>query len=368
VIATHEDIEDVNQTVELPKVGTSASFEELDKKDPNITTLIDVVEYSGLIPGKEYTVDGVLMNKETGEPIIIDDKEVTGSTTFTPEKSNGTVDVEFTFDQSKLETKTVVVFEDLYDEDMLWAVHHDINDEDQTVDIPEVGTKASFEELNKKDPNIATLVDVVEYKDLIVGEEYTVTGKLMDKETGEPILIDDKEVTGETTFTAEEKDGVIEVEFTFDKSKLETDTVVVFEDLYNGEKLIAVHHDINDKEQTVEIPDVGTKASFEKIEENEPNISTIVDVVEYSGLIPGKEYTVDGVLMNKETGEPIIIDDKEVTGSTTFTPEEPNGSVEVEFTFDKSKLETKTVVVFEDLYQEDRLIAVHHDINDKEQT
>ena len=35
--------------------------------------------------------------------------------------------------------------------------------------------------------------------------------------------------------------------------------------------------------------------------------------------------------MNKETKEPILIDGKEITASTTFTAEKAEGSVEVVF-------------------------------------
>ena len=76
------------------------------------------------------------MDKETGKAILVNDKEVTARTEFTPEKESGTVDVEFTFDASKLGGKSVVVFEKLYTaEGKEIANHEDINDEGQTVKI-----------------------------------------------------------------------------------------------------------------------------------------------------------------------------------------------------------------------------------------
>ena len=74
-----------------------------------------------------------------------------------------------------------------------------------------------------------TIVDTVSYKNLIVGQEYTVKGKLMLKETGEPLRIDGKEVTAETTFVPEEADGSVDMKFTFDASALNKKSVVVFE-------------------------------------------------------------------------------------------------------------------------------------------
>ncbi|MGU9540045.1 VaFE repeat-containing surface-anchored protein, partial [Clostridium tepidum] len=72
--------------------------------------ITDEVSYKGLTPGKEYTIEGVLMDKGTGKALLVNNKEVTSSVTFTPTKAEGTVNVEFTFDASNLKGKTIVVF------------------------------------------------------------------------------------------------------------------------------------------------------------------------------------------------------------------------------------------------------------------
>ena len=46
-----------------------------------------------------------------------------------------------------------------------------------------------------------TIQDKVEYKDLQVGKEYNLKGKLMNKETNKPLVVNGKEVTVETKFT-----------------------------------------------------------------------------------------------------------------------------------------------------------------------
>lgn len=92
---------------------------------------------------------------------------------------------------------------------------------------------------------------------------------------------------------------------------------------------------------------------------------TISDVVSYKHLIPGKEYTVTGKLMDKSTGKVLIQDGKEITTSITFTPAEPDGTVTVEFTVDASLLAGKTTVVFESLSKEGKELAVHADIDDE---
>ena len=95
---------------------------------------------------------------------------------------------------------------------------------------------------------------MVSYKNLTVGKEYTISGVLMDKATGKAFLVDGKEVCSEVTFTPEIADGEVTVSFTFDGSVITKDTeIVVFETLYHEGTEIAVHADIDDKDQTVTI-------------------------------------------------------------------------------------------------------------------
>ena len=99
-------------------------------------TIDDVVSYKHLVPGKEYTVKGILMDKATGKPFLVDGKEITSEVTFTAEKANSEVTVSFTFDGSIITKDTdVVVFESLYYDGVEIAVHADIDDTDQTVTI-----------------------------------------------------------------------------------------------------------------------------------------------------------------------------------------------------------------------------------------
>lgn len=121
--------------------------------------------------------------------------------------------------------------------------------------IPELKTTATIDGKKEFTANgDVTIDDVVSYKHLVPGKEYTVKGILMDKATGKPFLADDKEITSEVTFTVEKADSEVTVSFTFDGSVITKDTeIVVFETLYRDETEIAVHADIEDKDQTVTI-------------------------------------------------------------------------------------------------------------------
>ena len=121
--------------------------------------------------------------------------------------------------------------------------------------IPELGTTATID--GKKEFTVngdITIDDVVSYKHLTAGKEYTIKGILMDKSTGKAFLVDGEEIRSEVTFTPETADGEVTVSFTFDGSVINKDTeIVVFETLYRDETEIAVHADIDDKDQTVTI-------------------------------------------------------------------------------------------------------------------
>ena len=289
------------------------------------------------------------------------------------------MELTYTFDGSALAGKSVVVFEDLYQDENVVASHANINDEGQTVTFgqPEIRTTATIDgEKTAQPTEQITITDTVEYSGLTAGQEYKLVGVLMAKETGEPLLIGEGEehaqVTSEATFIPAEPNGTIDVLFTFDASALTGKAVVVFETLYTGEEEVTSHTDIEDEGQTVnfvEEPKIGTTATVDgqHTAESTGEIA-IVDVVEYTGLTPGKTYTISGVLMDKATNQPLLVDDAEVTAEVEFTPESADGTVELTYTLNASTLAGTTIVVFETLYSDGVEIAAHTDINDEAQT
>ena len=137
-------IKDNEQVVELtaindkvPELKTTATVngkkEAVAKGEISIK---DTVEYKHLVPNTEYVIKGTLMDKATGKPFMVKGKEVTSTVKFTPDKANGTVEVEFTFDASNIKKSTdLVVFESLYRDNVEIAVHADLKDKGQTVTI-----------------------------------------------------------------------------------------------------------------------------------------------------------------------------------------------------------------------------------------
>lgn len=259
-IASHADIHDEGQTIHFPEVKTHA--EDRKTKDEvgethKETTIVDKVNYRNLIPGKEYTVKGVLMDKETGKPVMVKGKKVTSEKKFTAHKADGTVEMSFTFDASSLKGRTTVVFEDLFYDGIKVASHGDLTDQDQTIWHPEIKTTAKDSKSGNHEASRdkkVSIVDTVSYHNLVVGKKYTVKGVLMDKGTGKPVRDGLSAVTSEKTFTAEKKDGTVELQFTFDAERLQGDDVVVFEDLIHNGITVTSHADLSDKDQTVHFP------------------------------------------------------------------------------------------------------------------
>lgn len=379
LIAVHADIDDEAQTVHIPLIFTSVKDKDTDSHMSlagSDVTLTDTVAYRNLVPGKTYTVSGTLMDQRTGKAVTVNGKAVTSSADFTPDTADGETTVDFHFNTKGLDDTTVVVFEKMFYGKAEIAAHEDINDKGQTIYIPSVKTTAIDEKtatkltLAEKDIHI---VDKVAYRNLVPGEKYTVTGTAIDKTTGEPLKDDaGKDVTAKASFKAEKANGTVDVAFVFDGSTLAGKTVVMYENIYYNNKLVGVHADISDEAQIIYVPSVKTTATDTKTETKltyaEKDIK-ITDTVEYTNLIPGKTYKVTGTAMDKKTGKVIKdADGKAVTSEAEITPDTADGKVDVDFIFDGSNLAGKTIVMFEEIRYENRLVGVHADINDEAQT
>ena len=94
----------------------------------------------------------------------------------------------------------------------------------------------------------------------------------------------------------------------------------------------------------------------------------ILDKVEYDRLIPGTTYRAVGWVMDKDTKKPLVIDGKEIKSEKTFTADKTKGSVDLEYPLVADKLDGKYVVIYTELYRDNKLLVEHKDINDKGET
>lgn len=257
----------VEQTAELlnkayyPKVKTSAKDKATGSHTGVIAekvTTIDTVECTNLIIGKEYTVKGK-MYMETGDVFLDNGKEVIAEKSFKAEKKDMTVELEFTYNSSSLLGDTVVIFEDLYNEQIKIATHSDLTDKEQQIHYPNIGTTLKNAVDGGKAVNPKTSVnlnDTVKIENVAVGDRFILRGFIYDKSTGDKLIIKDGDVSAYNIFVSDNMNMTVDVIFTFDASSLSGKDIVCFEYLYlidedGNEILVAEYTDINDMGQTI---------------------------------------------------------------------------------------------------------------------
>ena len=286
LVASHKDIADTAQSVGFMNIkGTTLTAAD----DTHVTMigneviLTDVVEYEGAVPGLTYDIIGTLnVRGEEGDALV------TVEDNFTPATVNGTTTVTFALDATELSGKTVVAFETistkLDDEVIELASHKDIDDENQSVhfaglDTVLTATRETFkitdteettgkeakdiffevysgyvDKVGESNLQVATVEfkDVVSYSNLTPGKEYTLKSELHMRVGA---AVDGGRVSdvNEMKFTPEAESGTVEVMVKHAPVGIEIADLVMFEYLYDGDKLVATHEDITDEDQTVTV-------------------------------------------------------------------------------------------------------------------
>ena len=225
-------------------------------------------------------------------------------------------------------------------------------------------------------PKQLDATDTVSIMNLQPGAEYDLTAVVADAQTRLPLregnsLAGDV-ITVEQTFTATEARMDIIQELSIDASNFGGKTIVMYEYLYQDGVLISEHTDPDDAKQQLYIrnPELHTTAidvesgTHEAIAKD--NV-TIRDIVDHFDILPGT-YTLRGIVMDQATEKPLLIDGKMVTAEKEIQVTEEDGTVNMEFSFDASELNNRSIVIYEYLYKDNELITSHEDINDKDQT
>ncbi len=245
------------------------------------------------------------------------EKEVTAEAAFTAEETSGDVDVTFEINAEDLAGKDIVVFETLTFGDITIGTHTDIEDTDQTIEFPEIGTQAFIEGTNS---NVAE-----PRKDIVISDtvEYDNIG-----------IMDLENVKNKGTEEAEESSN--------ESSEQE-----------NTEQ-------VENTEEMAEIP-------FKFSEDISEDVKAAFTEAVNNGNVDA--FVLKGVLMDKETGKLFLVDGNEVTTVGTFNIDKESGRLQVDFpAIDGTELAGKHLVVYETLYYKDVPVAEHHDINDGDQT
>lgn len=405
-------VTDDEKVPEIRTVAESDGRKELFGAENAVIT--DTVTVKNLKHGSEYRLEGVLMDRQANAFVFDKDgDEVKAETSFHGDVDK--VEMVFTFDASMYRGHDIVVFETLYEKtdegEKEAASHRDLTDRSQTVSIPKAETSASWDkDQNVKecvvtDDDIVEMTDTVRYSNLTPGDEYEVTGYLYDADTFTAVIEQDGRqvsdqgnkitdtadgmnididrlpdlkdaVKSSVRFVPEKRDGEVKVIFRISRDSAAGKRIVTFEDVRNvtggADLRAALHADWNDRSQMTYMPALSTTAHIDgrkKVTADGSDI-TVTDIVRYTGLSPGEEHTIRGILYDKKTGKPAEGKDRKVIeAERTFTPSEPSGEVDVSFKVGGGMLSGTTAVAFEELYgKKGDHIASHADINNKAQT
>lgn len=372
VIASHEDLTDEGQTVEVipPEIKTSAADGADGDKEVTAdgkATIVDTVKYTGLVPGTEYELQGTLMDAETGEALKgADGKDITASAKFTPQAQDGSQDVTFAFDASALGGAKTVVFEKLFVDGTLIGSHEDPTDKDQTVEIsPSLKTTAATIQGSKvvKPEDEAAIVDTVHLKGLRPGQSYTLTASINKKADGTQLTLTDVKDASTLAGNGIQKGSDTDAAGT-DLSKALVDVTGTgsFVNIPEGAKLTKN----DDGTYTLTVPGATQDAA---------DIVTKLSGGQVKLVSSDKSNKTEGdntATETESTGRGSTLGTYEViaNGQVRFTPTVSDLDVDVPMVFKASDVAGQQAVVFESLQRDTdgREISKETDLEDTDQT
>ncbi len=438
----------VDSVTRTPEIATFASDGSDDDKYISPTTdavILDEVAYENLEAGKTYLLKASLHVVETDEegnaatrPVTdANDTPVTTSHVFMAHSTHVTTQVSLSFDATAYADQTLVVFEELFEgntSDPI-ATHVDPTDSGQQVHIktPRIQTKAA--DLADQDNVVSaeqdiSVEDVVTYSGLVPDKTYKLHATLMVKETAKPLAdAEGNPITVTQAFTPDSPDGEVKVSFQLDARTLAGQTLVVFESLTHSGQEIALHADLEDNNQTIEVRKPSIVSFASDLADGAKALqlgakATLVDVVHYSNLTPRSSneeattahppYLAVGLLIDKATEKPLSLNPLEQSSVDDFYerfqavisddtqndfgaleslldeyapyadalpiqvealgPEASEGSLEMQFELPDTLEEDTDVVIYQYLYRTDdeegegNLIGVDADIENENQT
>ncbi|MCR4673111.1 MAG: VaFE repeat-containing surface-anchored protein [Lachnospiraceae bacterium] len=426
-VAFEHDLDEEAQQIRFPRVETQLTDENngthYTSASQGIIYLLDTVVYTNLKPNTAYTLEGILYDTDTGVQAVDSDGEaITSSVSFTTGSGTyaaGSVMVDYSFraDES-LAGKTYTAFETLKEADgTTAALHHSLYDEAQQITLAGLSTTAidsgngTHFSVSPDDDRVVygsitsgvynsgliEIRDTVRYIGLVPGQTYTLLGKIVFKDDGTELKnysygsssggYSLTAVTSVKTFTASSGSGSVEMDFSFysEAGKVNSAVpqvsadgrdLVVLEYIYVGSStsgtVFASHENLDSASQTIHVCSLSTEAvdpgTGTHIGITSGENAYIVDTVKYTNLMPGVRYTLEAVLMDKDSGEVLMNSDSPVTASSSFVPQQASGSWAINFTLPCEILSGKSIVVFERLYQDGTFIGSHEDIDDEDQT
>lgn len=391
IVFKHTDLNSAEQSFSFSSLRTKF----LDDKNGTHATMLtedihqtDTVTLDGLTKGEGFTLKGVVYNKSTRKPMLVDGKQVTNSIDFTAKGNSEEVALKYQYNGLKSDAyhkdknDDLVSFVYLYKDGILIDKEEDFDSFDQTIKLPSCGTSAS-DGITKLHVGYASKTaifrDSVDYYNLIVGDWYSTTLTLHLNKNGKDVgpLKDANGnlITATVKFQAKTTDGSVKVEVKYDASLLAGETVVAFESITTNGYEVCAHADITDKGQSVHYPELKTSAKNSKDNSQhvkEGEVAKIVDTVNYSKLDSSVAYKVVTEAWDYNTQQIVVSDGKKVRKVTELhvdSKKPENGSFDVSMSFKTDGLGKHRIVIFEYVYDnKGNLISKEADFDAESQT
>ena len=258
LIAIHNDNSVASQQGYIASIGTRAQ-NKLDNSKLVLAgsqaTITDTVSYKNLVTkNHDYYLQGYLVDKSNDKIVATAKKSFNNNTNI-----NGSQNIDFTFNATGLDGKTLVVYEFLYwnntgntlvfnvgdtfnektmytstNAGMILASHYDKGDANQTVYVPKLSTEISGDK--KVDPKSSvTITDNVFYNNVLANQKYTIYGYLVDRKNTATESDDTLVATSRKVENLTSTSGTISMSFTFDATKFLDRDIVVYEYMYLGD-------------------------------------------------------------------------------------------------------------------------------------
>ena len=367
----------------------------LDDKNGTHATMLtedvhqtDTVTLDGLTKGERFTLKGVVYNKSTRKPMLVDGKQVTNSIDFTAKGNSEEVALKYQYNGLKSDAyhkdknDDLVSFVYLYKDGILIDKEEDFDSFDQTIKLPSCGTSAS-DGITKLHVGYASKTaifrDSVDYYNLIVGDWYSTTLTLhLNKDGKDAGPLKDANgnlITATVKFQAKTTDGSVKVEVKYDASLLAGETITAFETIRTKGYEVCGHTEITDEGQQIHYPELKTSAKNSKDNSQhvkEGEVAKIVDTANYSKLDSSVAYKVVTEAWDYNTQQIVVSDGKKVRKVTELhvdSKKSENGSFDVSMSFKTDGLGKHRIVIFEYVYDnKGNLISKEADFDAESQT
>lgn len=391
IVFKHTDPNSAEQSFSFSSLRTKF----LDDKNGTHATMLtedvhqtDTVTLDGLTKGERFTLKGVVYNKSTRKPMLVDGKQVTNSIDFTAKGNSEEVALKYQYNGLKSDAyhkdknDDLVSFVYLYKDGILIDKEEDFDSFDQTIKLPSCGTSAS-DGITKLHVGYASKTaifrDSVDYYNLIVGDWYSTTLTLhLNKDGKDAGPLKDANgnlITVTVKFQAKTTDGSVKVEVKYDASLLAGETITAFETIRTKGYEVCGHTEITDEGQQIHYPELKTSAKNSKDNSQhvkEGEVAKIVDTVNYSKLDSSVAYKVVTEAWDYNTQQIVVSDGKKVRKVTELhvdSKKPENGSFDVSMSFKTDGLGKHRIVIFEYVYDnKGNLISKEADFDAESQT